>query len=285
MNDLNKFIANIYVVLLNLRDTLHFCMDIEQPVNVFKARKEGIASGYMENSALKKFLDDNKEKGAEIEKHLRDFVEEIYGDDSTVLKIAEDKVRVDHTQHIKIYENVVGLNETIRDILRNYMGFAMKQNMFDESMDKLLKTDEALYRAVIYKFVLADLEKCFVEFNKVMQESGGKPSPQSNFIIQNEFSKYASELRFVREHNHLTDNRTWDFMDHTLQTLEMLEGRRDRRDPNKNFNEYIFDCKKEIDEYIKDAELAWKNAYEPILNEMVALVKAQKEKENEEIKA
>ena len=61
-----------------------------------------------------------------------------------------------------------------------------------------------------------------------MAESQGKPTPQSNFIVQNEIVKMAGFLRFSRQHVRATDNETLDLLDDTLKVIEMTEGRRDR---------------------------------------------------------
>jgi len=276
MNGVNQFIANIYVVLMNVRDTFQFCLPTELKEEIFLARKEGIESAYLPNTAFRKFLDDNKEKGEEIEKRIKEMVEEIYGQDSSILKLSNGVVRVDHSQHLKMYEYIVGINETIRDIILQYIQLSKQQNMFEPSMELLLMADEALYRSIAYKFIYGDLEKSYAEFCKIMNENKGQPSPQANFIVQNEIAKYASELRFIRSHCHLRDNKTLDLMDDALEVLEILEGRRERRD-DRQIPELILETRKKIDAYIADAEPAWRKAYEPILNEMMELAKKQRE--------
>ena len=86
----------------------------EQRMNVLKT---GIESG----SALGNFLDNNKEQGDKIREKLKEFLADMYSTDSTVIKLTEDGlVRVDHTQHVKIFDEVVGLQESqayMQDIL------------------------------------------------------------------------------------------------------------------------------------------------------------------------
>ena len=192
MNNISRYIANLYLVMLNVRDTLEFCIDREHPIAIYNGRKRAIEDGLKEHSALKNFLDNNGDKGKEIQEKLKLFLDDIYGDGSSVLTITGDTVRVDHTQHIKIYDYVVGLNETLRDVIYSYINYARKNNQLEDVIVNLIQSDERLYRGVLNKWVTIDFEKAFVEFNKVMNESKGQATPQSNFIVQNEIAKLQS---------------------------------------------------------------------------------------------
>lgn len=274
MNNTNRYIANLYIVLLNVRDTLEFTINREHPIAVFQARKAALEESLKEKSAFRNFLDQNGDKGKEISDKMKSFIDEIYGPDSTVLVANGEQIRVDHTQHIKIYDFVVGLTETLRDILYSYLNYARQHNEAEDVITKLVVTDEALYRSVLNKLVMIDLEKSFAEFNKVMSESKGKPTPQSNFIVQNEISKYSGYIRFSRQHCHIIDNKTLDLLDETIELIEMTEGRRERRD-GKSFQELFKANFEHLDAYIKTAEDGWKEAYKPVFEEMVALAKEQ----------
>jgi hypothetical protein len=270
------------MVLLNVRDTLEFTINREHKTITYNARKAALEEGIKEHSAFRNFLNQNGEKGKEILGKMETFINDIYGPDSTVLVVTGDVVRVDHTQHIKIYDQVVGIAETLRDIIFSYMNYAKQHNEVEEVMTRLIVTDEALYRSVLDKLVMVDLEKSFAEFNKVMQESKGQPTPQSNFIVQNEINKYSGYVRFSRQHCHLIDNKTLDLLDESIELIEMTEGRRERRD-GKSFQDLFKANFEHLDAYIKEAETNWKAAYKPVFDEMVELAKEQLAK-NEKIK-
>lgn len=274
MNNTSRYIANLYIVLLNVRDTLEFLIPREHRAEVFYARKAALEEGIRGNSAFRNFLDQNGEKGKEILEKMESFLAEIYGPESNVLVVSGDSVRVDHSQHIKVYDYVVGLTETMRDIIFSYMNYAKEHNETEDVITRLIVTDEVLYRGVINKLAMLDLEKSFAEFNKVMQESQGKQTPQSNFIVQNEINKYAGYVRFSRQHCHLTDNKTLDLLDESIQLIEMTEGRRERRD-GKSFQELFKSNHEHIDEYVAKAESMWKESYKPVFEEMVRLAKEQ----------
>ena len=273
LNGTNQYIFNIYHYLLNLRDTMEYTIDREHSKELYDRRKEILTKGILPGSALGNFLDNNKENGDKIREKLNEFLNDIYADDSTVLKVTEDgKLRVDHTQHIKLFDQVVGLQESVRDILYGYMNFARSKNESDPDMVQLVLLDERMTRSIIAMLVMREFEKSFGEFQKVMAESKGQPTPQSNFIVQNEISKMASLIRFSRAHAHCTDNETLDLLDDVNKVIEMTEGRRDRRD-NKSFQDIFNDINRRLSEYVAKCESEWKKVYEELFKQMVELSK------------
>ena len=273
LNDTNKYIFNIYHYLLNLRDTMEYALDREHSKELYEQRKKILTAGIEQGSALGNFLENNQEQGEKIKAKITEFLNDIYADDSTVLKVTEDgKVRVDHTQHIKIFEQVVGLQESVRDILYGYLNFARSKNETEPEMMNLVALDERMTRCIIAMLIMREFQKSFGEFQKVMAESKGQPTPHSNFIVQNEISKMASLMRFSRAHAHCTDNETLDLLDDVNKVIEMTEGRRDRRD-NKSFQDIFNDINRRLNDMVAKLEPQWKVAYENLFKQMVELSK------------
>ena len=271
LNGTNQYIFNIYHYLLNLRDTVEYTIERDHDRKVYDQRLSVLQKGLEPGSALGNFLENNKEQGDKIREKINAFLGDVYGPDSTILKLTEDgKLRVDHTQHIVIYDQVVGLQESIRDILYGYMNFARSKNESDEDMIKLVALDERMTRVIFAMLIMRDFEKSFGEFQKVMGESQGQPTPQSNFIVQNELSKMAGLLRFSRAHAHCTDNETLDLLDDVNKVIEMTEGRRDRKD-NKPFSDFFNDINRRLSEYVAKIEPEWKKVYEGLFKQMVEL--------------
>ena len=271
LNNTNQYIFNIYHYLLNLRDTVEYTIDREHDRNIYDQRLNVLTKGLEQGSALGNFLENNKEQGDKIKEKIKEFLDDVYGQESTILKLTEDgKLRVDHTQHLKLFDQVVGLQESVRDILYGYMNYARSKNETDEDMVKLVTLDERMTRSIFAMLIMRDFEKSFGEFQKVMAESNGQPTPQSNFIVQNEISKMASLLRFSRAHAHCTDNETLDLLDDVNEVIEMTEGRRDRRN-NKSFQDIFNDINRRLNEYVAKLEPEWKKVYEGIFKQMVEI--------------
>ena len=281
LDQMNQYIFNIYHYLLNLRDTVEYTIDREHTKQIYDTRKNVLLTGIGQGSALGNFFENNKEQGDKIKERLNEVIKDFYSDDNTVIKVTEDgKIRVDHTQHIKIFDEIVGIQESIRDILFGYINYARQQNSAEEDMEKLVAIDERLTRSIFAMLIMREFEKSFAEFQKVMSESKGQPTPQSNFIVQNEISKMASLIRFSRAHAHNTDNETLDLLDDVNKVIEMTEGRRDRRD-NKSFQDIFSDINRRLNDMVAKLEPQWKEIYEKLFKEMVE-ISQKKEAENKQ---
>ena len=281
LDQMNQYIFNIYHYLLNLRDTVEYTIDREHTKAIFDSRKNVLTSGIAPTSPLGNFFENNKEQGEKIKSRLEEVIKDFYSEDNTVIKVTEDgKIRVDHTQHIKVFDEIVGIQESIRDILFGYINYARQQNNANEDMEKLVATDERLTRSIFAMLIMREFEKSFAEFQKVMAESKGKPTPQSNFIVQNEIAKMAGLIRFSRAHAHCTDNETLDLLDDVNRVIEMTEGRRDRRD-NKSFQDIFNDINRRLSDNVAKLEPIWKEIYEKLFKEMIE-ISQKKEAENKQ---
>ena len=282
LNGTNQYIFNIYHYLLNLRDTMEYTIDREHKKELYENRKNVLINGLAKGSALGNFLENNKEQGDKVREKLNQVIDDFYGEGNNVIKVTEDgSVRVDHTQHIKIFDEIVGVQESVRDIVYGYLNYARQQNQSDEEMIKLMALDEKMTRVIIAMLVMREFEKSFGEFQKVMNESKGQPTPQSNFIVQNEIAKMANLIRFSRGHAHCTDNETLDLLDDVEEVIQMTEGRRDRRD-NKPFSDFFNDINRRLNEAVAKLEPQWKAVYEKLFKEMVELSNKQRKDSGEQ---
>ena len=270
MKNINQYNFDIIHVATHLRDTLEYVLPREHDEKVYNQRKEVLTKGLSKETPLGKFLEANKDKFTELLKNYDELLDEVYGDNSTILvKTAEGKIRVDHSQHLRIYELVTSMMEPIRDVIYFHVNLARKQNENEPIIEELMPYDDRQYRLFAYLLMMQDFQKSFFEFQKVMGEAGGKPTPQSNFIVQNELSKYAKMLRNIREHTRFTDNETLDVLDKCLQVVEMSEGRRDRRD-NKNFPDLFKEALDGVNAKFTLNGPKWQEKFNKALQEMLA---------------
>ena len=270
MKNINQYNFDIIHVATHLRDTLEYVLPREHDAKPYDQRKAVLTKGLEVETPLGKFLDANKEKFESFVTKYREMLDDLYGEDSTVLvKTAEGKIRVDHSQHLKIYDYVVNLMEPLRDIIYFHINLARQNNEREAVIEDLMPVDDRHYRLFLFLLLMQDFQKSFFEFQKVMGESGGKPTPQSNFIVQNELAKYAELLRFVRSHNHCTDNETLDALDKCLQVVEMSEGRRERRD-NKNFPDLFKEALDNVNSLVQKNGPKWQELFNKALQEMLA---------------
>ena len=269
MKNINQYNFDIIHVATHLRDTLEYVLPREHDLKVFEQRRDVLTKGLTPETPLGKFLEANKDKFEETIKLYNELLEDVYGENSTIItKTNEGKLRVDHSQHLRIYELVVGIMEPLRDVIYFHLNLARRQNEQEAILEDLMPIDDRYYRLFTYLLMMQDFQKSFFEFQKVMGENQGKPSPQSNFIVQNELSHYAKLLRDVRSHNHCTDNDTLDALDKCLQVVEMSEGRRDRRD-NKNFPDLFKEALDQVNALVVLTGPKWQEAFNKALQEML----------------
>ena len=267
MNNFSLYTFRLYHYLLTLRDTLEYTIKRDHKIEVYENRKKILKENLEEGTPFGDFLKNNGEAGEKIKEKVNQFLDELYSEQSTILMPSGELVRVDVGQTVTLYDMTVGLTETLRDIVYQYIAYGQNNNEIDPMIVGLVNDDERMYRLVLSMLVMRTFQESFAEFQKVMSESQGKPTPQSNFIVQNELVKLAGFLRFSRQHTRATDNETLDLLDETLKVIEMTEGRRQRPD-NKGFKEIFDDLNAKLNNAAAKYENIWKNTYQRVVAEV-----------------
>ena len=267
MNNFSLYTFRLYHYLLTLRDTLEYTIKREHKIEIYENRKKILTENLEEGTPFGDFLKNNGETGEKIKEKINQFISELYSENSTILMPSGDQVRVDVGQTVTLYDMTVGLTETLRDIVYQYIAYGQNNKEIDPMIVGLVADDERMYRIVLSMLVMRTFQESFAEFQKVMGESQGKPTPQSNFIVQNELVKLAGFLRFSRQHTRSTDNETLDLLDETLKVIEMTEGRRQRPD-NKGFKEIFDDLNNKLNSTAAKFENTWKNTYQRVVEEV-----------------
>ena len=267
MNNFSLYTFRLYHYLLTLRDTMEYTIKRDHKVEVYESRKKILTENLEEGTPFGDFLKNNGEAGDKIKEKVQEFIKNLYSEESTILVPAGDLVRVDVAQTVTLFDMTVGLTETLRDIVYQYIAYGQGNKEIDPIIVGLVGDDERMYRVVLSMLVMRSFQESFAEFQKVMGESQGKATPQSNFIVQNELVKYAGFLRFSRQHTRATDNETLDLLDDTLKVIEMTEGRRQRPD-NKGFKEIFDDLNNRLNATAAKFENTWKQTYTRVVAEV-----------------
>ena len=267
MNNFSLYTFRLYHYLLTLRDTMEYTIKRDHKVEIYESRKKILTENLEEGTPFGDFLKNNGEAGDKIREKIQQFLENVYSEQSTILVPSGELVRVDIGQLVTLFDMTVGLTETLRDIVYQYIAYGQERNEIDPAIVSLMSDDERMYRIVLSMLVMRCFQESFAEFQKVMAESQGKATPQSNFIVQNELVKYAGFLRFSRQHTRATDNETLDLLDETIKVIEMTEGRRQRPD-NKGFKEIFDDINNKLNSTAAKFEGIWKQTYTRVVQEV-----------------
>lgn len=277
MQVISRVIVSLVYYNSLVRDTLEYTMNNKgtYDVNFYNYKKNGIINELKLNTPLKTFIEKNGEQGEKLKEKLVQFGEDFYSDNSTVIKLASDGLRVDHAQNIKIFESVIPLHEELNSVVALHVNYAhehaAESNLTPEDLTKLdglQKADERFYRAVAFLTLSGEIFRQFEEYNKARREANGEKTPQSNFIEQDLNTLYKL-LAQVRAGSKCTDEKYTTALDALFDSVEMMTGKRDLP-KGKNFGDVINDVNAKVQDFIQDSEDGWRQNYTPLLNELIA---------------
>ena len=85
MKNINQYNFDIIHVATHLRDTLEYVLPREHDLKVFEQRRDVLTKGLTPETPLGKFLEANKDKFEEIIKLYNELLEDVYGENSTII--------------------------------------------------------------------------------------------------------------------------------------------------------------------------------------------------------
>ena len=89
MNQTSVVITTLLHYNVQVRDTLEYCLRKDQyDTNLFNEKKRSVLVEVDQHTPLKNIIDNSGENGEKLEKAIRDFYAEVYGEDSTILHLA-----------------------------------------------------------------------------------------------------------------------------------------------------------------------------------------------------
>ena len=268
MENIQKAIVTLLHYNTIIRDTLEYAIKKKDyNLDFYNFKKRGVLLEIEQNTPLKIFLDKAGENGEKLITKIKDFYDTFYSDDSTILRLAPGELRVDHAQHLTIYEQVILLHEEIRRITNVHIDFAKKNNQYDMRLQDLVKADERFYRGLVYMTLLNDLEALYFEYNKARNEAKGEITPQSNFI-QNDITKLTNLLNFTRQNSVATDLGYMTLVDHVFAVIENISGKRDLPE-GKSYGDIFKEVKEAATAFVKETEVKWRELYSPVIKELL----------------
>lgn len=268
MNQVSEVMTTLLHYKVVVRDTLEYTLAKESyEQNLYNEKKRSILVELDENTPLRSILKNSGENGDKLEKLIRDWYEEVYGADSTIVRVANDGIRVDHAQHIAIFKGVVPIHENIESMM---LGIANDSKSKGIDVQKVVEADlaeERLYRAVSFMTMVNEAVKLFNDYNQARREAKGEETAASKFI-GNDLGTVFNLLMQVRQNSRITDNSYMKVQDAVVALIEHMTGRRDLPQ-GKNFGDVIKETQELIGAYVREVEPAFRNAYVPLINELV----------------
>ena len=270
MNQTTRFVMGIYQVSLMIRDALEYIQNKETfDLNVYKQRKQFIEHGLIESAPLSRFLSQNGDVGKNIRNNLNDFVDAVYGDDSTIVSIDGEKVVSDKGQKLKMLDFIVGLHETLQDVMKGFINQSKNDNTYEEELDTFLKKKKKFFRSLLCINLVDQIHALFLDFNKAMQQSKGEPGPATNFIL-NDLKRVVGFLKFENEHADKEDEGFKKAYDASFLMLQYMEGSKKAEDEGTTIKDQIVEARKLWQVEIGKNEPEWRTRYQILWDKLVA---------------
>ena len=261
MNQESRYLLGIYQVAVIIRDSLEY--GIPKPTydkNIYLQRRNSLLHGLEDNSPLSHFLrQQNGDIGEKIRKNLDDFVDLVYGNEARVCHIDGDTLVVDPAFSIQVFDYVVGIRETLNDIVDGFLNYNRANQNSEEATETLIAKDLVFYRSITLLVLSDALQRLFVDFNRTMNEAQGKENPQSSFVVS-ELRQVIGFINFVREHSKIEDAKFTNNVDLTLEVIDLMSGNK-KPEEGKGIRDYVNNLHESWTKYCQVAELDWKKTY------------------------
>ena len=278
MNNYTGAIASFIRFNVVLFNTLEYVMKKDNyDLNAFNARKEIISTEISKNTPLKSCLDNSGEAGTKLLEKIKDLLDTIYGDDSTIVRKSADgkELRVDAAQHIAVFEAVLPIHEEVRSIISAHLAQANKQNMMDEpTFIDVINKEELFYHGLANMLLIDELDHLFAEYNKARNEAKGAITPQSN-LISNDINRVVSLMNMLRQRSPIKSNDYYELIDPEFALIEMTSGRRDLPE-GKNFGD-VFTS---VNKIAREKTIKWENEWKPTYDAFIRHFAEEAEKMN-----
>lgn len=268
MNQISEVLATLEHYKVAIRDTLEYTLTKDSyDITAFNEKKRSVLIELEQPTPLKSIINNSGENGQKLEKLIRDFYDQVYGEHSTILRAAEDGLRVDHAQHIAIFQGVLPIHENIEAMVKGILADAHKNNVDVATAEAVDKAEERLYRAVAYLSLTNHLIKLFGDYNQARREAKGEESAASKFI-GNDINQVINLLQSVRANSNMTDERYMYVQDKVFTLVEYMTGRRDLP-MGKGFGDAIRETQDAIGSFVREVEPEFRTVYVPFINELV----------------
>ncbi len=282
MNLQTRYVMAIYEIGVIIRDTLEYVLPpIDQEkgysIDLYKQRKMMISHLIEENSPFVAFCQNNSQiaskedpnmtVGNKISTQVKEFVEDVYGDDSRIVKIDHDKVVVESSLILQLVDYIVGLHETISDVCLGFKASFEKEGGLEPELTELLEKDDPFYRAAAFRGVAHLFNVKFAEYNNAVrtyinqekEKEGVDPSTKPGFdpkvdpscaFIANEMNRVVGFFNFLKAHNKSSDVIFVDSITRMEDDFHYFDGSKKLAEGQK----------------LGDVMLGFENIFSPVLN-------------------
>lgn len=284
MTNLTLHIFGIYQLSMLVRDSLGYLA----PKGERKFSKDAYLHRVKSFELLRKdgtpfafFVSQNIEKAEKLVSNLDEFASEVYSTESRIFRVSGDFVEVDASQHLRVYEMALGINQTLIDILNGFVAHNRGQEQFEERLVTLLEAEEYYYRALAHYALANDLIKLFKEYSEARAQDNSKDNPIAKFINE-DIIRVINLVRFLAKYNKVKNTTYKNMTDLFNAFIEQIAGQRDLEE-GKTFPQLFNDLVDMTFKTLQDAEQKFQVVLMPFINEQQKLEKDNERKNPEDL--
>lgn len=276
MNPQTAAIVNLVNFKSAVRDTLEYALKRDtHSVQAYENKKKIILNEFNARTVLHNTIENSGEAGEKLKEMIQKLIDEIYGENSTIVRAADDGLRVDVAQAIAIFEAVLPVHENVEMMVQSLIRDCRAKNIDVSEGITLDKAEERFYRSVALLTLSDRLMALFNDYNAAMNEAKGQPNPSANFISA-DIGHVARSLRTIRDMGRVTDVRYKDVEDHVFRVLDYMTGKRDMP-AGSNWRTVMQQLTDSLNALLRESQDAYGAAFQPVWKEYVEEARRQRE--------
>lgn len=229
MTNLALHIFGIYQISILVRDSLGYLApkgNRNFSKDAYLNRAESFKLLRAEGSPFAFFVSQNAEKAEKLLSNLNEFEQDVYSPESRIFRVVGDYVEVDASQHLRVYEMALGINQTMLDILYGFLHNTKDDPAFDKRLIDLVAAEEYFYRSLAHYALANDLIKLFKEYSEARAQNNSPDNPIAKFINE-DIVRVINLIRFLSKYNKVKNTTYKSMTDAVNAFIEQIAGQRD----------------------------------------------------------
>ncbi len=268
MTNLALHIFGIYQVSILIRDSLGYLApkgDRKFSKDAYLNRAESFKLLRQEGTPFAFFVSQNKDKADKLVSNLNEFEMEVYSPESRIFRVVGDFVEVDASQHLRVYEMALGINQTMLDILAGFLINTKNDPAFDPRLIALVDAEEYFYRSLAHYGLANDLVKLFKEYSEARAQNNTPDNPVAKFINE-DIVRVINLIRFLAKYNKVKNTTYKHMTDQVNAFIEQIAGQRDL-DAGKTFPQVFEELIETTFGAVRDSEQKLQAVLIPLVEE------------------
>jgi hypothetical protein len=225
MNKENNVIIKVYQVAIILRECLEYTLD-KHLVNkeLHKKRGDYFNKLIMEDT-IPLLLKQNIEVKNKIMHQLNEFGVDVFKDNKYFLYENDEFYRNDDASRIKLFEYIVGLYQTMIDIIDSLIKQIKSSGTLEPLVEDVINNEKNLYTSRASLVIFSDIVRQSSELNKQLGElkNVNEGKAQVQFLV-NDLRKTVGFTKFIQEKYNVNKEEVTLLFPLIEDTLKKLDG-------------------------------------------------------------